>query len=50
MFSDKMQPQRKKLHGANKGSYYLGGNFSNIGNVSAPFQYRREKQSQHVER
>ena len=36
--------RRKKLHRTNQGSNFLGGNFSNIDNLRAPIQFRRESQ------
>ena len=40
--------RRNKLHRMNQGSNCLGWNFSNIDNVRAPIQFRREKQLQHL--
>ena len=34
--------RRKKLHGTNHGSNFLGNSFSNKVNVRAPIQFRRE--------
>ena len=36
--------KRKKLHRTNQGSNFLGGSFSNKGNVRDPIQFRREGQ------
>ena len=38
---------RKKLHGTNQGSNFLGGSLSNT-DVRTPIQLRRESQSQHL--
>ena len=35
--------RKVKLHGMNQGSNFLGGNFSNRGNVRVPIQFRRAK-------
>ena len=40
--------RRKKLHRTNQGSYFLGGSFSDRGNVRAPIQFGRESQPQHL--
>ena len=40
----------KKLNTTNQSSKYLGGSFTNRDNVSAPIQFRRESQPQHLKR
>ena len=46
-FIDTEQPhERKKLHGTNQGSNFLGGSFSNRGNVRATIRIRRGRQHQ----
>ena len=43
--------RRKKLHGTNQGSNFLGGGFSNRDNVGASVQFGRESQlQQHLKR
>ena len=42
--------RRNTLHRTNQGSNFLGGGFSNIDNVRAPTQFKREEQPQHLKR
>ena len=42
--------RRKKLHRMNEGTYFLEGILSNRDNVTAPIQFRREGQPQHLKR
>ena len=42
--------RRKKLYRTNQSSNFLGDSFSNRENVTPPLQFRRESQSQHLER
>ena len=42
--------RKKKLHGTDQGTNFLGGTFSNRDNVRAPIQLRRESQFQDVKR
>ena len=43
-------PRRKKLHSTNQGFNFLGGTCSNRDDVTAPIQFRRENQPQHLKR
>ena len=42
--------KRKKCYKKNQDSNFLGGSFSNRGNVRVPIQFRRKKQPQHLKR
>ena len=42
--------RRQKRHRTNQSSNFLGRSFSNIDNVRAPIQLRRERKSQHIKR
>ena len=42
--------RRKKLYRTNKGSNFFGDSSKNRSNVSAPIQFRRESQLQHLKR
>ena len=46
----KRNVMRKKIHRTNQGSNFLGDNFCNGDNVTAPIQFRREWQSHHIKR
>ena len=41
---------RKKLHGMNQGSNFLGDSFSNRENVRAPIKFRRKIKFQYLKR
>ena len=41
---------RNEVHRTNQASDFLRGSFRNRGNVRAPVQFRRERQSQHLKR
>ena len=42
--------RRKKLHGTNKGSNFLGCSFSSRDKLRVPMQFRRESQAKHLKR